>query len=145
MVFSSFLGRLLSCIIFCKIFIGLQRPIGLTVGARLEPASSELPQPHMVAQTCPPMMTSVLMRFFCDAHTSCILLYFIWIESLVNASCFINILLFSDQSPTLENLIKQRANGPADLLAFLIHISPISCPAHRFSSVWFCGSYSCYF
>lgn len=46
-------------------------------------------------------------EIFSDTHTSCILFYFILIESLGNASCFINILLFSDQSTTLENLINR--------------------------------------
>lgn len=36
-------------------------------------------------------------------------------------------------------LNKQVDNGPADLLTFLIHISSISCPAHRVSSLCFPG------
>lgn len=43
----------------------------------------------------------------CDEHTSSILFYFILIESLGNASCFINVLLFSDQSTIPENLINK--------------------------------------
>lgn len=42
-----------------------------------------------------------------NEHISSILFYFILIESLGNASCFINILLFSDQSIILENLINK--------------------------------------
>ena len=40
-------------------------------------------------------------------HISSILFYFILIESLGNASCFINILLFLDQSTILEHLINK--------------------------------------
>lgn len=42
-----------------------------------------------------------------EEHISSILFYFNLIESLGNASCFINILLFSDQSTILENLINK--------------------------------------
>lgn len=86
---------------------GLQRAVALTFEAGPEPVSSEPKQPHVVTESCPPMMTRVLMRFSAIRTHPAFLFYSILIESLGNASCFINILLFSDQSTPLENLINR--------------------------------------
>lgn len=115
---------------------GLQRAVALRFGARPEPVSSELKQPHLVTERCLPMMARALMRFLRCAHIlHFVLFHFNW-KLRRRFMLHKHSVIFRSIYHT-GKLNKQVDNGPADFIAFLIHISPISCPAHRFSSLWF--------
>lgn len=83
---------------------GLQRALALTYEARPEPVSSAVSRGHRVMPAHDDQGSN---EIFGGTHTSCFLFYSILIESLGNTSCFINMLLFSDQSTALENLINR--------------------------------------